>query len=245
MIKTDITYLSGLLPGITGSPQVEEGQYVTVSVTDSGCGIPSHLLEKIFEPFFTTKDKSKGTGLGLSMVYGFVKRSKGYMSVMKSDEQGTEFCLWFPVTKQAIVEEIKKDERVKMPVVASKLKVLIVDDEVELLNVLKDYCELLGMEVESCNDPLEVRRRYSNGLGDIKLLITDVLMPGGINGYELAKELSADADLSVLLISGFIGDIGINKNEDMPYRVLHKPFDLEGLVDSLEQVGIEFTCASE
>ncbi|MBW8184463.1 hybrid sensor histidine kinase/response regulator [Shewanella nanhaiensis] len=245
LIKTDITYLSGLLPGITGSPQVEEGQYVTVSVTDSGCGIPTHLLEKIFEPFFTTKDKSKGTGLGLSMVYGFVKRSKGYMSVMKSDDQGTEFCLWFPVTRQAIAEEVKNDERAKMPVVASKLKVLIVDDEVELLNVLKDYCELLGMEVESCSDPLEVRRRYSNGLGDIKLLITDVLMPGGINGYELAKELSADADLSVLLISGFIGDIGINKNEDMPYRVLHKPFDLEGLVDSLEQVGIQFACASE
>ena len=246
LIKTDITYLSGVLPGITGSPQVEEGQYVTVSVIDSGCGIPSLLLEKIFEPFFTTKDKSKGTGLGLSMVYGFVKRSKGYMSVIKSDEHGTEFRLWFPVAKQASVEEVKNDERIKMPLVAKKLKVLIVDDEVELLNVLTDYCEMLGMEVESYSDPLEVRRKYSDGLlGGIELLITDVLMPGGLNGYELAKELSEDNELPVLLISGFIGDIGINKNEDMPYRVLHKPFDLEGLVNSLEQVGIEFSSEHE
>ena len=75
-IKTDTTLLNGLLPGITGSPKVEDGEYVTVSVIDSGCGIPVDLLEKIFEPFFTTKDKSKGTGLGLSMVYGFVKRSR-------------------------------------------------------------------------------------------------------------------------------------------------------------------------
>ncbi|MFT5235704.1 MAG: signal transduction histidine kinase [Shewanella sp.] len=241
LIKTDVTDLSGLLPGITGSPQVEDGQYVTVSVVDSGCGIPSILLEKIFEPFFTTKDKSKGTGLGLSMVYGFVKRSKGYMSVIKSDEQGTEFCLWFPVAKQAKVEETKSDERITMPVVAKKLKVLIVDDEVELLNVLTDYCEILGMEVESYSDPIEVRRKYSNGLMGVKLLITDVLMPGGLNGYELAKELSANNELPVLLISGFIGDIGINKNEDMPYQVLHKPFDLEGLVNSLEKIGIEFS----
>ena len=244
LIKTDATYLSGLLPGITGSPLVEDGQYVTVSVIDSGCGIAPHLLEKIFEPFFTTKDKSKGTGLGLSMVYGFVKRSKGYMSVINSDKQGTEFRLWFPVTKLTVVEETKSDERIQMPVVAKKLKVLIVDDEVELLDVLTDYCELLGMEVESCTDPIEVRKKYGDGLGGIELLITDVLMPGGINGYELAKELSANTELPVLLISGFIGDIGINKNEDMPYRVLHKPFDLGGLVSSLQQIGIQFSSDS-
>ncbi|WP_254304019.1 PAS domain-containing hybrid sensor histidine kinase/response regulator [Shewanella sp. VB17] len=244
-IKTDISHLSGQLPGITGSLKVEDGEYVTISVIDSGCGIPAHLLEKIFEPFFTTKDKSKGTGLGLSMVYGFVKRSKGYMSVIKSDEQGTEFRLWFPVIKKVIDVEVESNQRITMPVVANKLKVLIVDDEVELLIVLSDYCELLGMEVEAYVDPLEVRRKYEDGLGDIKLLITDVLMPGGINGYELAKELSAKADISVLLISGFIGDIGINKNEDMPYRVLHKPFDLNGLVNSLELIGIQFSSDEE
>ncbi|WP_299793984.1 ATP-binding protein [uncultured Shewanella sp.] len=240
-IRTDRTYLCGLLPGITGRPQVEPGEYITISVIDSGCGIASGILEKIFEPFFTTKDKSKGTGLGLSMVYGFVKRSKGYMSVIRSDLKGTEFRLWFPVAKERLSEEQLSDERGRMPRVAKKLKVLIVDDEVELLTVLTDYCELLGMEVEAYSDPVTVREKYKERLNGIELLITDVLMPGGINGYELAKELSSKAPLSVLLISGFIGDIGITNNEQMPYKVLHKPFELDELVEALEQLGIRFS----
>jgi len=240
-IRTDRSSLSGLLPGITGRPQVEPGEYITISVIDYGSGIGAALLEKIFEPFFTTKDKSKGTGLGLSMVYGFVKRSKGYMSVIKSDSQGTEFRLWFPVAKKRARQEILSDERAGIPRVANKLKVLIVDDEEELLTVLTDYCELLGMDVEAYSDPVVVREKYQRGLNGIELLITDVLMPGGINGYELAKELSSKEPISVLLISGFIGDIGITNNAQMPYKVLNKPFELDELVTALEQIGISFS----
>ncbi|ABV35791.1 PAS/PAC sensor hybrid histidine kinase [Shewanella sediminis HAW-EB3] len=240
-IRTDKSYLSGLLPGITGRPLVESGEYITISVIDHGSGIQTALLEKIFEPFFTTKDKSKGTGLGLSMVYGFVKRSKGYMSVIKSDSQGTEFRLWFPVAKKLVPLEIQSDERGGIPRVANKLKVLIVDDEEELLTVLTDYCELLGMDVEAYSDPVAVREKYKEGLNGIELLITDVLMPGGINGYELANELSSKEPISVLLISGFIGDIGITNNAEMPYKVLNKPFELGELVTALEQIGISFS----
>ena len=240
-IRTDRSSLSGLLPGITGRPQVEPGEYITISVIDYGSGIGAALLEKIFEPFFTTKDKSKGTGLGLSMVYGFVKRSKGYMSVIKSDSQGTEFRLWFPVAKKRARQEILSDERAGIPRVANKLKVLIVDDEEELLTVLTDYCELLGMDVEAYSDPVVVREKCKRGLNGIELLITDVLMPGGINGYELAKELSSKEPISVLLISGFIGDIGITNNAQMPYKVLNKPFELDELVTALEQIGISFS----
>jgi len=240
-IRTDRSYLSGLLPGISGRPHVESGEYITISVIDSGGGIGAALLEKIFEPFFTTKDKSKGTGLGLSMVYGFVKRSKGYMSVIKSDSQGTEFRLWFPVAKKLARQEALSGEKGGIPKVANKLKVLIVDDEEELLTVLTDYCELLGMDVEAYSDPVAVREKYKEGLNGIELLITDVLMPGGINGYELAKELSSKEPISVLLISGFIGDIGISNNAEMPYKVLNKPFELDELVTALEQIGISFS----
>jgi len=240
-IRTNKSYLSGLLPGITGRPHVESGEYITISVIDSGSGIQAALLEKIFEPFFTTKDKSKGTGLGLSMVYGFVKRSKGYMSVIKSDSQGTEFRLWFPVAKKLARQEIVSDEKGGIPTVTNKLKVLIVDDEEELLTVLTDYCELLGMDVEAYADPVAVREKYKEGLNGIELLITDVLMPGGINGYELANDLSSKEPISVLLISGFIGDIGITNNAQMPYKVLHKPFELDELVTALQQVGIHFS----
>ncbi|MPY26801.1 response regulator [Shewanella psychropiezotolerans] len=233
--------LAGFLPGLTGRPMVEAGQYITVSVLDTGTGIAPHLLDKIFEPFFTTKDKSNGTGLGLSMVYGFVKRSNGYMSVIESDCYGTEFRLWFPVAKQKRRQALGVVVRPEAPKVAQRLKVLIVDDEVDLLSVLQDYCEILGMEVEAYSDPLVVREKYKEGLNGIELLITDVLMPGGINGYELAKELCAKEDIPVLLISGFIGDIGISSNEDMPYLVLHKPFAIDGLVQALQQVGINFS----
>ncbi|AQS37556.1 PAS/PAC sensor hybrid histidine kinase [Shewanella psychrophila] len=240
-IRSGREALEGLLPGLSGRPMVESGDYITVSVLDTGTGIAPHLLEKIFEPFFTTKDKSDGTGLGLSMVYGFVKRSNGYMSVMKSDCSGTEFRLWFPVAKQKGRQVQGVVERPEALKVSQKLKVLIVDDEVDLLSVLQDYCEILGMEVEAYSDPLIVREKYKEGLNGIELLITDVLMPGGINGYELAKELCAKEDIAVLLISGFIGDIGLTSNEEMPYQVLHKPFSIDGLVGALQQVGINFS----
>ena len=240
-IRSGRESLEGHLPGLSGRPMVEAGQYITVSVLDTGSGIAPHLLEKIFEPFFTTKDKSDGTGLGLSMVYGFVKRSNGYMSVIKSDCFGTEFRLWFPVAKQKMRQIKRVVERPEAPKVSQRVKVLIVDDEVDLLSVLQDYCEILGMEVEAYSDPLIVREKYKDGLNDIELLITDVLMPGGINGYELAKELCAKKDIAVLLISGFIGDIGLTSNEEMPYQVLHKPFALDGLVGALQQVGINFS----
>ena len=240
-IKTGKEGLAGSLPGLTGRIMVETGQYITVSVIDTGKGIASHLLEKIFDPFFTTKDKSDGTGLGLSMVYGFVKRSNGYMSVIESGNEGTEFRLWFPVAKESQRHALQDKQRPKAPKVSTKLKVLIVDDEEDLLCVLKDYCEILGMDVEAYSDPLEVREKCKNGLNGIDLLITDVLMPGGINGYELAKEISGKQDIAVLLISGFIGDIGIKSNDEMPYKVLHKPFALDGLVEALQQIGIKFS----
>ncbi|WP_232504283.1 hybrid sensor histidine kinase/response regulator [Shewanella benthica] len=241
IIRSGIESLAGFLPGLCGRPMVETGRYITVSVLDTGSGIAPHLLDKIFEPFFTTKDKSDGTGLGLSMVYGFVKRSNGYMSVIKSDSSGTEFRLWFPVAKQKVRQVQSVVERHEAPKVSQSLKVLIVDDEVDLLNVLQEYCEILGMEVEAYSDPLVVREKYKAGLNGIDLLITDVLMPGGINGYELAKELCAKENILVLLISGFIGDIGLTSNEDMPYQVLHKPFAIDGLVGALQQLGIHFS----
>lgn len=240
-IRTDKEQLAGSLPGLTGRPMVETGEYITVSVIDTGSGIDGHLLEKIFDPFFTTKDKSDGTGLGLSMVYGFVKRSKGYMSVLKSDENGTELRLWFPVVRDKKKPSFVNEARTQALVVSRSIKVLIVDDEEDLLSVLKDYCEILGMEVEASSDPIAVRNKYKDGLIGFDLLITDVLMPGGINGYELAKDICGKQDISVLLISGFIGDIGVSSSEDMPYKVLNKPFALDGLVDSLQEVGIRFS----
>ena len=240
-IATGSSTLSGFLPGASDRVVVDPGLYTWVSVIDSGSGIPVELIDKIFEPFFTTKEKSKGTGLGLAMVYGFVKRSRGYMSVLKTNATGTEFRLWFPSSKEtSSTMQTDEVEATTHPCVKGSLKALLVDDESELLNVLREYCQYLGIEVEAYSDPLMVLDKYAHSGCDAQLLITDVLMPGGINGYELASQLARRYPLSVLLISGYIQDIGVNHLDEMPYKVLHKPFDLKSFISALQEVGVQF-----
>ncbi|MCL1036891.1 ATP-binding protein [Shewanella submarina] len=244
IIRTGEEDIEGVIQGPGGSTNIKPGRYVWISVRDTGTGIPPEILEKIYDPFFTTKDKSKGTGLGLAMTYGFVKRSKGYMNVVDTGPDGTEFRLWFPASDVEQVNKSQTEPRQQSPrtlQVEGKLKALVVDDEVELLQVLSDYCGMLGIEVESFSDPLQVKSRYGSDAGEIDILITDVLMPGGMNGYELAQALHNNTpDLKVLLISGFIHDIGVTKKEEMPYQVLNKPFDLESFSNALKQAGISF-----
>ncbi len=244
VIQTGESKLSGFLPGLSGNVLVESGPYVWIAITDSGTGIPLHLIDKIYEPFFSTKDKSKGTGLGLSMVYGFVKRSKGNMSVMRTSQEGTEFRLWFPVAKQERKLASLEPVNAMSLKVKDSIKALIVDDEPELVEIISHYCERLGIDVETYCEPASVLEKYENNVCDARLLISDVLMPGGINGYELANRMHSVHSLDVLLISGFIHDIGVNTTEEMPFKVLNKPFDLNAFVGALHQIGIEF-CQGE
>ncbi|WP_412495105.1 ATP-binding protein [Shewanella algae] len=240
-IRTGSCYLSGYLPGIAiGKTQVEPGHYVWISMIDGGSGIPEAFQDKVFDPFFTTKGKSKGTGLGLAMVYGFVKRSKGYIAILNTGAAGTEFRLWFPQSRKLATEPQLSANMGELPRVRRPIKAIVVDDEPEMLEVMADYCDLLGIEAELFHDPITVLQRYEQQRCDAELLITDVLMPGGINGYELAQKLNVKHSLLVLLISGFIQDIGISSADEMPFPVLHKPFDLTGLILALKQVGIRF-----
>ncbi|TVP14966.1 hybrid sensor histidine kinase/response regulator [Shewanella sp. KCT] len=239
-IVTGEQYLSGYLPGVGNTVSTDNRDYVWVSVIDQGGGIPDKLLDKIFEPFFTTKDKSKGTGLGLSMVYGFVKRSNGYMSIMHTGADGTEIRLWFPAIKPIERQIERQHSPLEYPKVARPIKVLIVDDEPDLLEVLCDYCQMMGMEVLAYTDPLLVKEQFKDGIDNIDLIISDLLMPGGINGYELVTDLSVHRTIPVLLISGYVGDVGISSREDLPFQVLQKPFDIRAFVRGLEEIGIEF-----
>lgn len=239
-IETGEEYLSGYLPGVGNTVSTESRDYVWVSVIDQGSGIAHHVLDKIFEPFFTTKDKSKGTGLGLSMVYGFVKRSNGYMSIIRTGPEGTEIRLWFPAIKPVARSVERERSSLDYPQVTQPVRVLIVDDEPDLLEVLCDYCQMMGMEVLAYTDPLLVKEQYKEGIDNIDLIISDLLMPGGINGYELVTDLNKHKTIPVLLISGYVGEVGISSREDLPFQVLQKPFDLRAFVRGLEGVGIEF-----
>ncbi len=164
-------------------PGVTPGQYVMVAVSDTGTGIPREQLERVFEPFFSTKEKGKGTGLGLSMVYGFAKQSNGHVKIYSEPGEGSTVRLYLP----RFSGEVGQESRTGTPaeVVGGVETVLLVEDD----DMVKEYGESqlksLGYQVLTAGNGAEalaiIRQRE-----DIDLLFTDVVMPGGMSGRELA-----------------------------------------------------------
>lgn len=184
-------------------PQLAPGKYVMITVSDQGEGIPTEVMKRIFEPFFSTKSVGKGTGLGLSMVYGFVHRSGGHITVDSEPDIGTTFRLYLPKAEN---ETSAKDHSQKNSIQAlphGTETILAVDDEEDLLEITTDRLKALGYRVLSAQNGEEALSILIN-TPDIDLLFSDIIMPGKLDGYQLAK---AAADLrpglKILLASGF------------------------------------------
>jgi PAS domain S-box-containing protein len=218
---------------------LKAGRYVCVSVTDTGQGMSKETLERAFEPFFTTKPRNKGTGLGLAMVYGFVKKSGGAVRVYSELGIGTTVSLYLPLVAN-----------LSRPVVANSPKhlngklhgtVLVVDDEVDLLEVALAYLAEMGFTAFEAKDgasALEVLAQRS----DIDLMVTDIVMPGGMNGAELAKRaLALHPDLKIIYSSGFPSEALAEKS--MPLvdgPLLRKPYqrtEFAAIVHSVMESG--------
>ncbi|TAN58294.1 MAG: response regulator, partial [Magnetospirillum sp.] len=183
-------------------PNLAAGDYVVVSVTDTGTGIPGDILDRIFEPFFTTKERGKGTGLGLSMAYGFAKRSGGHLRVYSEMGVGTTFRLYLPRLAGA-VEVPMAVEEVRLP--RGSETILVVDDEPHLAEIAGEFLKELGYSTIVCTDPLEALGVLEQR-DDIDLLFTDVVMPRGIDGFTLehrARDLGRRC--RVVFTSGFTG----------------------------------------
>ncbi|MCP4114386.1 MAG: PAS domain S-box protein [Desulfobacteraceae bacterium] len=179
------------------------GEYVQLTVGDSGSGISAENLERIFEPFFTTKPQGKGTGLGLAMVFGFVERSGGYIKASSELGVGTRFRLYLPRTEGEPARPLEggADQSATLPLGCETL--MVVDDEAELLTLARTTLEPLGYRVMTASNGHQALARLAEEPG-VDLLFSDVLMPGGINGYELAEAACARyPHLKVLLTSGF------------------------------------------
>lgn len=178
------------------------GDYVLLVVSDTGSGMSKETQEQVFEPFYTTKPKGKGTGLGMSMVYGFIKRYKGHIKIYSELNVGTTFRLYLPRSAASSPESTPEPER-KSIAPKGRESILIVDDEVDLLQLADQYLTELGYTTKKAINAMEAMK-ILKGNEKFDLLLSDVVMPGGMNGYELAEQATKlDPELKVLLTSGF------------------------------------------
>jgi len=205
-------------------PELEAGEYVRLAVSDDGTGIERAVLDRIFEPFFTTKAPDKGTGLGLSQVFGFVRQSGGTVTVDSMVGTGTTVCIYLPRhAGEAVAVEDRARDGVGEPTTASA-KILVVEDDRRVLAATIDALKELGHMPVACLDPKEAASQL-RAHPDIALLLSDVLMPGQ-TGPELAEELRGiRADLKVVFVTGFTGDIASSEAFRQDF-VLRKPFTI-------------------
>ncbi len=210
---------------------LEIGRYVAIAISDDGPGIPPELVSRVMEPFFTTKDEGKGTGLGLSMVHGFAKQSGGGAQIDSEVGLGTTIHLYFPVAA-ADASWIPVAPRTAAER-GGKERILAVDDRPEVLAIARHLLEELGYEVQSATSAAEALRAVEALPADARpaLLFSDVIMPGGMNGYVLARKLRQSMpQLKVLLTTGYAGDVqGTPADLGHEFEVIEKPYKLEEL----------------
>ncbi len=217
------------------TPELVAGQYVLLTVSDTGTGMSQEVREKIFEPFFTTKELGKGTGLGLSTVYGVVKQNDGFIYVASEPGKGTTFKIYLPrfegETAQVLSEEISG----KRP--TGTETVLIVEDDEAILNLGRMILENLGYTVLAAQSPVDSIRLVEEHPGDIHLLITDVVMPQ-MHGRDLAEQLRViRPKLKCLFMSGYTADVIAHRGIlDEGLNFLQKPFGSDELAARVRQV---------
>jgi len=204
------------------------GRHICLSVTDTGCGIAPEHLSRIFEPFFTTKDVGKGTGLGLASVYGIVKQHEGWIEALSNVGKGTTFRIFFPASSQPAISA--RPLTLVQPARGGSETILVVEDESSLRDLLCLTLRQHGYRVFTENSGAVALSSWSSRLDQIDLLLTDIVMPGGISGWELAGALQAEKpDLKAIYMSGYSIDVN---NHAKNVRFLAKPFD----PDTLAQV---------
>jgi two-component system, cell cycle sensor histidine kinase and response regulator CckA len=214
---------------------IQPGQYVVLSVTDTGEGMDKEIQSRIFEPFFTTKEKGKGTGLGLSTVYGIIKQSRGYVLVESEPGLGTTFRIYLPRVEDAL--EPAGPAGVSRPQAGGSETVLLVEDEESVRQLVRETLESKGYKVLEADNGEAALRIVSEYSEKIDMLITDVVMPG-MSGRELSARLCASRpQTKVLYLSGYTEDaIGHEGVVDPDTAFLQKPFTLQMLSRKVREV---------
>jgi PAS domain S-box-containing protein len=209
--------------------ELEPGQYVSVCVTDTGIGMTPDVIAKAFDPFFTTKPIGQGTGLGLSMIHGFVRQSGGQVRIYSEPGSGTTMCLYLPRFFGGIAEDEAQEERVAVEPGQGET-VLVVDDEAAIRMLIVEVLEEAGyLAVEAGDGPSAMKVLQSDARVD--LLITDVGLPNGMNGRQVADAARVRRpDLKVLFITGYAENAAVgNGHLDPGMEVMTKPFVVAAL----------------
>lgn len=211
---------------------LEAGDYVRITVSDDGPGIPDDVRDRIFEPFYTTKAVGKGTGLGLSQVYGFLKQSGGAIHVVTGPGEGTRMEMYLPVAADEDAARPAPSRRAPK-VRGSDRSVLLVEDDVEVQAIALALLEAMGMTVTTASDAASALKRLKAGRFDI--LLTDIVMPGEMSGLDLARRASTlYPDMRIVLATGYAGDDVDEDLRDAPWALVRKPFATEALRAVLE-----------
>jgi CheY-like chemotaxis protein len=213
------------------APPAKPGRYIEVRVEDTGSGMTPETLVHAYEPFFTTKEVGKGTGLGLSQVYGFVKQSGGCISIESEIGRGTRVSMFLPRSSELVAKV--SDSLTAIPKLSKPATILIVEDDPEVRRTSIAMVQDLGHNILIARDAAEALALVKAG-NPIDILFTDLVMPGGMSGVDLAKQAVAVAPaLKVMITTGYPGHADLLRNN---FAVLPKPFtrlDLELLIRSL------------
>jgi CheY-like chemotaxis protein len=211
------------------------GPYVKVSVTDTGMGMDKKTMERIFDPFFTTKALGRGTGLGLATVYGIVKGHRGLINVYSEPGHGTTFNLYFPRVDGITVQASVKSKGVIDPDARETILVVEDDDRVRQLTITR--LKLIGYQVLEASDGPKALDLLTKG-HTVDLVFTDLVMPGGMSGREVAaRARQLRPGIKVLLTSGYAEELVHGDDlEREQLKVLRKPYQQADLVTALREI---------
>ncbi len=220
---------------VTENPDANVGDYVVLVVSDAGHGMSADVQSRAFEPFFTTKDVGEGSGLGLSMVYGFAKQSGGYATIYSEEEIGTTVKLYLP--RSEVAQTAKEALPIQLPPLGNGEYILVIEDNPDVRALSVQTLKGLGYQVVDVPDAGQARKALANGhLFD--LVLSDVVLPGGLSGPEFAREVHENhSDLKFIFMSGYPMEAAkhnglLNSGEVL----LNKPFQRQKLAETLRAV---------
>jgi PAS domain S-box-containing protein len=222
-------------PEARSRPKARAGDFVRLSVCDTGLGIAPEHLPFIFEPFFTTKDVGKGTGLGLATVFGIVEQHHGWIEVESAVSSGTAFHIYFPALARSVAP---RDNGTPLAEVKGGSEtILVVEDEDSVRDLMRSVLERFGYQVYCASSGIEALEIWDRQKNSVDMLATDMIMPNGIGGRELAERVLHDnPDLKVLFCSGYTEDLlGVDSQVHPRANFLNKPFDLRDFLRKVRE----------